>query len=532
MNIFDNRKKVCCLYRVSTAGQVEKDDIPLQKQRCREFAEEKGWVIVEEHFEKGVSDYKKSIFEREEMQKIYESAQNRKFDILLVFMFDRIGRRGIETTYFAKLLSETGIKLWSTVEGQQSFDSDMDEIISALRFTQAKAESKKTSVRTKTRLGQIVQEGRFRGGSCPFGYKLVKRGRMNRRNHEAFEIEIDEAEAEIVQLIFNKYVFEGYGTRRIAKYLLSRNILTREGRSFSNTTINHMLKNVLYTGVLRSGEMKSEIFKELQIISPEIFAKAAKVMEDRTMHRPETPLNTKGSALLSGLLFCADCGTKLVLTSSSGRNRERRMIYQCHHKVRHPDECENQGSFSVHILDPIVEKAVMMMLDNMKNVPADEIIKSRYESKTAQAQRCVDRLKKEIEKLNSGVSTYKAEVAKALCGESKWDDDLLREVLNEAQTKLAKKEAEYEIAAVSLADANARMAEIEAQHEEILSWAKIFRSCSNEAKKMILSKLIERIEVGRDYDLKISFRVSYAQFCGICEDDENGFDETNSIKVS
>ena len=35
-------KRVYCLYRVSTKGQVEKDDIPMQKQRCREFAAGKG----------------------------------------------------------------------------------------------------------------------------------------------------------------------------------------------------------------------------------------------------------------------------------------------------------------------------------------------------------------------------------------------------------------------------------------------------------------------------------------------------------
>lgn len=32
-------KTVYCLYRVSTKGQVDKDDIPMQKQECREFAE-------------------------------------------------------------------------------------------------------------------------------------------------------------------------------------------------------------------------------------------------------------------------------------------------------------------------------------------------------------------------------------------------------------------------------------------------------------------------------------------------------------
>ena len=57
----DSTKRVYCLYRVSTIGQVEKNDIPMQKQYCREFAEaQKNWHIEKELYEKGVSGFKKS----------------------------------------------------------------------------------------------------------------------------------------------------------------------------------------------------------------------------------------------------------------------------------------------------------------------------------------------------------------------------------------------------------------------------------------------------------------------------------------
>ena len=36
------------MYRVSTKGQVDKDDIPMQKTSCREFAERNGWTILKE----------------------------------------------------------------------------------------------------------------------------------------------------------------------------------------------------------------------------------------------------------------------------------------------------------------------------------------------------------------------------------------------------------------------------------------------------------------------------------------------------
>ena len=169
-------KRVYCLYRVSTLGQVDKDDIPMQKQCCREFAERQGWTIVKEFSEKGVSGFKTSAKDRDAIQEIQRDAAEGKFDILLVFMFDRLGRRDDETPFVVEWFVRNGIEVWSTVEGQQRFDSHVDKLMNYIRYWQASGESIKTSVRTKTRLGQIVQEGRFRGGTVPYGYRIEKQG--------------------------------------------------------------------------------------------------------------------------------------------------------------------------------------------------------------------------------------------------------------------------------------------------------------------------------------------------------------------
>ena len=76
-------KRVYCLYRVSTLGQVDKDDIPMQKQCCREFAEKQGWTIVKEFSEKGVSGFKTAAKDRDAIQEIQRDAAEGKFDILL-----------------------------------------------------------------------------------------------------------------------------------------------------------------------------------------------------------------------------------------------------------------------------------------------------------------------------------------------------------------------------------------------------------------------------------------------------------------
>lgn len=42
-------------YRVSTKGQVDHNDIPMQKIKCRKFAQQQGWRVVMEKAEKGIS---------------------------------------------------------------------------------------------------------------------------------------------------------------------------------------------------------------------------------------------------------------------------------------------------------------------------------------------------------------------------------------------------------------------------------------------------------------------------------------------
>ena len=66
-------ERVQCLYRVSTAQQVDHDvdnhaDIPMQRKACREFAEKMGWIIVGEEQETGVSGYKVSADDRDKLQ--------------------------------------------------------------------------------------------------------------------------------------------------------------------------------------------------------------------------------------------------------------------------------------------------------------------------------------------------------------------------------------------------------------------------------------------------------------------------------
>ena len=104
---------VYTLYRVSTKQQVDKtkDDIPMQREACHEFADRMGWTIGKEFLEKGVSGFKVSASDRDAIQDLKAAALNKEFDILLVFMFDRIGRIDDETPFIVEWFVKQGIDL-------------------------------------------------------------------------------------------------------------------------------------------------------------------------------------------------------------------------------------------------------------------------------------------------------------------------------------------------------------------------------------------------------------------------------------
>lgn len=294
-------RRVVCLYRVSTVGQVEKDDIPMQKQFCREFCQRQdGWEIVKEFSEKGVSGFKVSAQKRDKIQEIQRMALAGEFDVLLVFMFDRLGRRDDETPFVVEWFVNHGIEVWSAMEGQQRFDTHVDKLLNYIRYWQASGESIKTSARVKTRISQLTERGFYTGGIVPYGYRLEHKGRTNKRNKEVPDLAIDPNEAEVVKLIFPKCVCEGYGAQRICRYLAEQGYHNRKGKNIPTTSINHILKNPLYIGILCNGESRSEeVLSDLQIIDVEVFERAQKILQDRARPREkrETPLTTPGMYL-------------------------------------------------------------------------------------------------------------------------------------------------------------------------------------------------------------------------------------------
>ena len=512
-------KRVYCLYRVSTLGQVEKDDIPMQKQCCREFAETQGWTIIKEFSEKGISGFKVSAKDRDAIQHIQQDAVAGRFDILLVFMFDRLGRRDDETPFVVEWFVKNGVEVWSAMEGQQRFDSHVDKLMNYIRYWQASGESLKTSVRVKTRLGQLTEEGLYTGGSIPFGYKLEKKGRVNKHNREVYDLAVDENEAKIVRLIFHKYVDEGYGAQRLCRFLHDNGIKSRDGKGFPNTSLNRMIKNVLYTGIIKNGDSQSQYIDELRIIDDNVFAQAQEIMRQRTQPHSSIPLNCKGKSLLVGNIYCAHCGNRLTLTTS-GRNKkmpdgtiqkEVRMRYQCHYNVRHPGECDGQSGYSVQKVDGIVDQLIRMKFSKIAAASESEILSSQHEKDIELAKSKCEMAKKHLLDKQKELEDYKSETLKVIRGQSKLSSDLLNTLVAEAESQIQEAQASVDTAEAKLQNLLETSEGLKREYDQLLSWADLYDKSSFEAKKMIVSQFIKAVRVGRDYDIEVDFNVSFEE---------------------
>ena len=522
--------RVCCLYRVSTGKQVDYNaenqaDIPMQRKACREFAKRNGWVIVLEMQEAGVSGFKVSANDRDVLQEIRERAENKEFDILLVFMFDRIGRRAEETPFVVEWFIQNGIRIWSVNEGEQRIDTHADRLMNYIRFWQADGESRKTSVRTKAALSQMVQEGRFRGGVAPYGYDLVPSGVLNKKKREVMKLKINESEAKVIRMIFHFSVENGYGRCKIGNLLTSMGIYTREGKAWHEATVGHILHNELYMGILKSGSTRSEVFPEFQIISPEYFEMAQKLMAERINERKETrtmPLNTTGQSLLSGNVFCGHCGGRLTLTTNGtvrthadGTVEQRKRVrYVCYNKTRHRLDCDGQTGYTMHILDGIIVDVLHMIFDKMAEVTEDEIVCRAHDHATLDLKDRLTRAKEDFTKASKEYDSLKGEVVKAVQGKSAFPMDILSELVESAKKEMLASSERLNALTAEMETDEKRVSKIKSDYKNLIRWSEIFDNSDMATKKMIAGYIIHRVYVYSGYRLHIEFNMNIEQFLG------------------
>lgn len=522
-------KRVYCLYRVSTKKQVDKNaknenDIPMQRTACHEFASaQQDWTILKEYSEKGISGYKVSAQDRDAIQELKEAAMDGRFDILLVFMFDRIGRIDDETPFVVEWFAKHGIEVWSTQEGQQRFDSHVDKLMNYLRFWQASGESEKTSIRIKNKMQQMALAGLYTGGPVKFGYRLAESGLVNRKGAPIRKYEIDPGEREILQMIDDMTLHKGYGSYRMADYLNKGGYKTNTGGNFTSIKIIRILRDPFYCGRLEDGTT-SEQLQALKIRSEDTYEQLLYILEQRNSQNEEKrhiAMQTKAQAMLSGNAFCAHCGGRLIIiryrdsyTRKDGSEYSINQIkYACYHKSRRLCKCDGQATYQAEWVDEAISQIIRKIFSCMDGAPEEEKLQAMFKRQIAGNRASQKKLDTELKKNRDQLEKLQLEIGKTLTGESIYSPEDLSQAIQALKERIA--DGEKKLAGLRDEENQKKQGVdmVTPAYNQFKSWAEEFDTATLEQKKMIACQLFSRIEVGRDYNISVRLNMTYQQFC-------------------
>ena len=420
--------------------------------------------------------------------------------------------------------------MWSTHEGQQRIESHGDKLMNYIRFWQAAGESEKTSMRTRDRIRQIVSSGHYAGGFVPYGYRAVNKGRVNKRDQPVKDLEINPEEAAWVREVFEKVANEGASGYAMAQMLNERGLRTRQGAKFQSVNIRRLIRHEGYTGYIMTKAARSEFMPQLQIVDGDLFTKANERMDSRCKNAAENKNAAKKSGnptLLAGIVVCAHCGAKMSAflhtdryKLADGSIREKvQAKYNCYQRGQHLRECDGQSLYLAERVDGVVLALVDQMFQQIKQEPYDRSIEQRIRQQDAEWNRKKQAAEKMIQAARHKQQRYEEEIVRCLDGQSAFAEATLARLIQQAEAEVQQAKNEY---AELLKNDSSRttVQQIRKYYDEFLGWANEFDLASIPRKRTILAQLLEKVEVGKGYRVRIVVRGSYRQFLAGEDDDK------------
>lgn len=325
----------CFIYtRVSTEMQLDGYSLEAQKEVIEKEAAHRGMKIIGEYSDEGKSG--KNIKGRPEFQKMLNDIARLKGDerpdYVIVFKLSRFGRNAADTLNSLQYMEDYGVHLLCVKDGIDSAGATGKLMISVLA---AVAEIEKENIKEQTMAGreQKARDGKWNGGFAPYGYKLEYTADGKGKG----ELMIDEGEAEIIKLIYDKFLYTDKGLAGVAKWLNDngyRKKLRQNGTvdRFSSSFVKGIIDNPVYMGKIAYGRRRTEkidgtrneyhIVKQAKdsyeiyegkheaIIPEELWYKAQAKREVNGFKR-EKEYSLDHEHVLSALLRCPECGAPM-----------------------------------------------------------------------------------------------------------------------------------------------------------------------------------------------------------------------------
>ncbi|MGI6678020.1 MAG: DUF4368 domain-containing protein [Dehalobacterium sp.] len=378
-----NNDKITALYcRLSRDDELQGDSNSIKNQKTilQKYADDNGFTNTEFFVDDG---YSGTNFDRPDWKRLISQVEEGRIGTIIVKDMSRLGRDYLKVGYYTEVLFPGSdirfIAINNNVDSANQQDSDFTPFLNIINEWYAKDTSKKIRAVFKSK----GQSGKPLCTNPPYGY--IKDPEDKTRWI------VDEEAAKVVREAFH-LCMQGYGPSQIAKEFTNRRIMNPTAHARKNginipdnrghdddyvwrgSTIVHMLSRQEYLGhtvnfktyrksYKQKKQMKNDpsewmIFKNTHeaIIEESVFEVVQRIRDGR---RRLTPMGEM--PLLSGMIFCADCGNKMYQVRGRGWEHEKEyFVCATYRKVK-------GGCSSHQIRNVVVEE---LLLDGIRRVTA------------------------------------------------------------------------------------------------------------------------------------------------------------------
>ena len=506
----EKKEKITALYcRLSQddGREGESNSISNQKEILMQYAKQHGFLHPEFFIDDGVSG---TTFMRPDFQRMQKMAENGEIATIIVKDLSRFGRNYLEVGKYLEITYPTlGIRFIAIQENVDTMNNTGTEMMpfnNIFNEWYAAQTSKKIRAVQKAK----ADNGERVSASIPYGYK--------KSPDNPKQWIIDEPAAEVVRYIY-KLCLEGLGPTQIAKRLRAEKILCPTayfesvGKATANKTpsdpyrwcgdtTKRIIDNRQYTGCtinFKSSMISYKIHKRLpndesewQIIpntQEAIIDETTweRVQELRKNRRRNTA--TGRESIFSGLVYCADCGSKLYFCASKSIT-EKQEFYRC------AAYKENTGTCSIHYIRDIVLR--QLVLETIQKVAEfvqgfEPVFVYLFAKKNAEGrEKNIRAMKLKAEQSKKRI----AELDKLI--ERIYTDNVMGKISDERFAIMsANFEAEQKELRESLVELEQAITNAETEKVDMKRFLETIRECTDlkELTPAIVNTLIKRIEV-------------------------------------
>lgn len=350
--------------------------------------------------------------EREGLQNLLAAAasRSRPFDCILIDDTSRLTRKLADALNLYERLTFAGVRLVAVSQGVDSESSQAELLIGVHGLIDA-VYWRELGQKTHRGMQGLALRGLHTGGRR-FGYKSV------RLEDSGARLEIDRAQAEIINRIYRLYAESGYSMKRIAHTLNAEGVLApqpqkgRFSRSWCVSSVRHILLNSRYTGKtvwntrrkIRVPGTGKRVFRprprsewvtpeapHLRIVSDELATAVRRRLQTvkQMFGRNGTGLAVGPKRyLFSGLLKCGVCGGSIALVCGRGRHGADRYGCSLNHQ-RGDSVCRNgllvrRDELEENLLRGLAESVLRTEVIDYAVARMEEALRKRFEEVDAE----------------------------------------------------------------------------------------------------------------------------------------------------